>query len=151
MDGLYERDALAWAEQQADLLRRVAAGERVNSEVDWPHVIEEIHDVGLSQLNSVESLLQLAMIHLLKLQLWPGSDAARHWRVEAGIFLDDAGRRFSPSMLQRIDLDKLYATARKRALAAGDLDGTAALPASCPFALDGLLAGEVEELVTVPG
>ena len=34
-DGLYDRDALAWAEQQAELLRRLAAGERVNDAVDW--------------------------------------------------------------------------------------------------------------------
>lgn len=30
-DGLYERDALAWSEQQADLLRRLAAGERIDT------------------------------------------------------------------------------------------------------------------------
>ncbi len=45
-DDLYERDCLAWAEQQSELLRQVAAGERVNAAVDWAHVIEEIHDVG---------------------------------------------------------------------------------------------------------
>ena len=45
-DELYERCCLAWAEQQSELLRRVAAGERVNAAVDWAHVIEEIHDVG---------------------------------------------------------------------------------------------------------
>lgn len=46
-DDLYERDILIWSEQQADLLRRVARGERVNG-VDWAHVAEEIEDVGLS-------------------------------------------------------------------------------------------------------
>ena len=40
-DGLYERDALAWAERQADLLRRLAAGERLNEPVDRPNVIGE--------------------------------------------------------------------------------------------------------------
>lgn len=32
-DGLYERDALAWAEHQANLLRRLAAGERLDEAV----------------------------------------------------------------------------------------------------------------------
>jgi hypothetical protein len=45
-DDLYDRVALAWSEHQAGLLWR---GERVN-EVDWEHVIEEIEDVGLSEL-----------------------------------------------------------------------------------------------------
>ncbi|MBV8574866.1 MAG: DUF29 family protein [Acetobacteraceae bacterium] len=52
-DALYERDALAWAEQQAKLLRRLAAGERLNPSVDWPNVIEEVQDVGLSELRTV--------------------------------------------------------------------------------------------------
>jgi len=30
-DDLYDRDALAWSEHQASLLRRVARGERVNA------------------------------------------------------------------------------------------------------------------------
>jgi hypothetical protein len=51
-DDLYERDILTWSEQQAELLRRMARGERVN-ELDWAHVVEEIEDAGLSQLNAV--------------------------------------------------------------------------------------------------
>ena len=33
-DGLYERGALAWAEHQAGLLRRLAAGEPLREAVD---------------------------------------------------------------------------------------------------------------------
>jgi hypothetical protein len=44
---LYHRDVLAWSEHQADLLRRVGRGERVN-DIDWDLVAEEIEDVGLS-------------------------------------------------------------------------------------------------------
>ena len=72
-DGLYERDALAWAEQQAGLLRRLANGERLNTAVDWPHVIEEVRDVGLSELRACQSPLQQAMVHLLKLHVWSES------------------------------------------------------------------------------
>ena len=65
-DGLYERDVLAWSQHQADLLRRLGRGERVN-DVDWTNIAEEIEDVGLSELHSVESFLTLILVHLLKL------------------------------------------------------------------------------------
>jgi hypothetical protein len=32
-DGLYERDILSWSEHQADLLRRLARGERVMTSI----------------------------------------------------------------------------------------------------------------------
>ncbi len=97
-DGLYERDALAWSDQQAALLRRIAAGERLNESVDLANVIEEVQDVGLSELRACESLVQQAMNHLLKLYAWPCSRAADHWREEVGALLDDAGRRYMASM-----------------------------------------------------
>ena len=146
-DGLYEHDALAWAEQQATLLRRLAAGERVNDAVDWPHVIEEVQDVGLSELRSCRSLLLQAMIHLLKLHAWPGSRSAAQWRSEAGAFLDDAEQRFTPSMRQRVELELLYAKALRRAREATDAAGTSQLlPDACPFGLDELLAGDLAGL-----
>src|SRR3954452_20482699 len=109
-DGLYERDILAWSQYQADLLRRLARGERVN-DVDWVHVAEEIEDVGLSELHSVESFLDLMLVHLLKLHAWPGGESRAHWRGEILAFRRNARRRFSPSMRQRIDLGTLYAEA----------------------------------------
>ena len=146
-DGLYDRDALAWAEQQAELLRRLAAGERVNDAVDWANVIEEVQDVGLSELRSCRSLLRQAMTHLLKLHAWPGSAAAAHWREEAGTFLDDAEQRFTSSMRQRIDLDELYAKALRRGQTATDDAGPPRpLPDACPFTLNELLTGDVGKL-----
>ena len=148
-DGLYERDALAWAEQQAALLRRLAAGERLNEAVDWSNVIEEVQDVGLSELRACQSLLEQAMVHLLRLHAVPDSDAARHWRDEVRAFLHDVERRFTPSMRQRIGLDDLYAKAAGRARAAVEDNGGAArpMPGACPFTLAELLAGDVAGLV----
>ena len=145
--GLYEHDALAWSEQQTALLRRLATGERVNDAVDWPNVLEELQDVGLSELRSCRSLLQQAMVHLLKLHAWPGSLSAGRWREEAGVFLDDAAQRFTPSMRQRIGLDELYAKALRRARETTDVAGPPRpLPDACPFALDELLAGDLARL-----
>jgi hypothetical protein len=84
-DDLYDRDALAWSERQADLLRRLARGERVN-DIDWDHVVEEIEDVGLSELHAVESYLEQLLAHLLKLRGWPEFEARDHWRGEIVTF-----------------------------------------------------------------
>ena len=65
MGDLHETDILIWSEHQADLLRRVANGERANG-VDWPHVVEEIADVGISELNAIRGLLAQAIIHLIR-------------------------------------------------------------------------------------
>ena len=139
-DDLYWDDILAWSERQADLLRRAAAGERVN-DVDWPNIIEEIASVGNSELRACASFLRKALEHLLKLLGWPEHPAAEHWRGEVRTFLADASLAFTPSMRQRLDLAALYA----RALGIvrdTSMDGVppAALPDTCGLTLDALLA-----------
>jgi hypothetical protein len=58
MDDLYDSDILEWSEHQAEMLRRVAANDRLNSESpDWLNIIEEIESVGREQLRAVETLL----------------------------------------------------------------------------------------------
>ena len=149
-DGLYEHDALLWSERQVALLRRLAAGERVNDAVDWPRVIEEVEDVGLSGLRACRSLLRQALIHLLKLHAWPDSPAVLHWRGEAAVFLADAEDCLTPSMRQRVELDLLYAKTLNLSNEAMDRnDGTRPLPDTCPFALNDLLGGllDVKALV----
>jgi Domain of unknown function DUF29 len=44
----YDTDLLLWSERQAALLRRAAAGERVNDQVDWENIAEEIESLGKS-------------------------------------------------------------------------------------------------------
>jgi hypothetical protein len=146
-DGLYERDVLAWSQHQADLLRRVGRGERVN-DVDWIQVAEEIEDVGLSELHSVESFLNLMMVHLLKIQAWPDSSATDHWEAEIAAFQRNAKRRFTPSMRQRIDLQALYGDALYQ-LRAGDRRSKEPRPwvDVNTFTLDQLLNDDVDDLV----
>ncbi len=146
-DDLYERDILEWSERQADLLRRVAGGERANH-VDWPHVIEEIADVGGSELNFVRSYLRRAMIHLIKIHLSSDDLAQIHWHIELDAFCDDAANRYTPSMRQRIDVNSIWVRARKlmlRYFSAEPLTRT--LPERCPWSLDELLAGDHDQLL----
>ena len=136
----YEADILLWSEHQADLLRRLARGEAVNERPDWDNIVDEVESVGTEQLQAVQSLLGQALIHMLKAEAWPLSRDAAHWRAEAIRFRGDAADRFSPSMLQRIDLDRLYRRA-VRAMPEG-LDGQPPLPVPerCPLTLDHLLS-----------
>ena len=145
-DDLYDHDALAWSERQAALLRRVARGERVN-DVDWDHVVEEIEDVGLSELNAVYSYLRQILVHLLKLHGWPDLESEQHWRAEIAAVQSDAARRFAPSMRRRIDLADIYDQA-KRQIGLTRYGGKAPLtpPTICPVTLDELLSAWVEDL-----
>jgi chromosome segregation ATPase len=43
---LYGDDIRLWSERQSALLRRLASGEAVTDQVDWPRVCEEIEEVG---------------------------------------------------------------------------------------------------------
>jgi len=145
-DDLYDRDALAWSERQAALLRRVARGERMN-EVDWDHVVEEIDDVGISELNAVQSYLDQILLNLLKLHGWPELDSDQHWRAEILALQTGLERRFAPSMRQRIDLAKIYNCAKRQIdlIRYGDKPALAS-PAICPVSLDQLLTASVEDL-----
>jgi len=52
---LYGEDIHLWSERQGELLRRLAAGEAVSDQVDWPHVVEEIeHSQGQHPYNQDE-------------------------------------------------------------------------------------------------
>jgi hypothetical protein len=138
-DSLYETDILAWSEHQADLLRRLAGGERLNDTIDWENLIEEVESVGRSELHTCESLLRQALIHLLKLSLSPGSRSASHWPGEVATFLAGARRRFSPSMRQKIDLPDLFEDVLFALQAGRGEECDPPLPETCPFVLDDLL------------
>jgi Domain of unknown function DUF29 len=135
----YDTDILVWSERQADLLRRVAAGEPVNETPDWPNIIEEIESVGSEQRHAVESLLLQALIHMLKAEAWPLSRDVPHWQAEARVFRSQARRRFVPSMRQRVDLAGIYIDALRGM--PDTIDGTPPLPVpeTCPVTLDELL------------
>lgn len=109
---LYDRDIATWSEQQADLLRRLARGERVNG-VDWENVAEEIESVGRSEVKGVASQLRMALVHGLKLAHWPTHPACDAWRSEIGNFLGQARDSYEPAMAQRIDPPLLFAKAMR--------------------------------------
>jgi Domain of unknown function DUF29 len=142
MSDLYDTDVVLWAEQQAELLRRIAHGERINDQVDWDNVIEEVESVGRSERDTVMSLLTNILGHKLSLIGWPDHAAANHWQHELRPWLARVAKRHRPSMHIEEELPDLFHIARLDT-AAHMLDAgppAAPLPASCPWTLDELLA-----------
>ena len=140
MSDLYETDVVTWSDRQADLLRRIAAGERVNDQVDWENVVEEIESVGQSQIDAVESLWTQAFLHDLKAEAWPLARDVDNWRPDARMFRHQAKRKYRASMRQRIDLPGIYESAL--AGLPDTMDGTPPLPVpqACPVTVDELLS-----------
>ena len=62
----YERDFLAWTQEQAALLK---AGRLM--EIDAANLVEELEDMGRSQRNQLISRLGVLLAHLLKWLLQP--------------------------------------------------------------------------------
>jgi hypothetical protein len=88
---LYEEDFYAWTRDQAQALRRLAAS-RPNLALDFPHLIEEVADLGTSQRDAVRSQLRRIVEHCLKLEYSPAQAPRAGWHetiVGARIELED--------------------------------------------------------------
>ena len=66
MGTTYETDVIAWANEQAALLR---SGKL--TEIDIAHIAEEIEDVGKSEQRELASRMAVLLAHLLKWQFQP--------------------------------------------------------------------------------
>jgi hypothetical protein len=143
---LYDEDIYAWAQQQAEVLRRLAETRRdLPNELDLANVAEEIEDVGKSELSKVESFIRLILIHLLKLASAPQARSERKWRNEILAFRAELLREIRPSMRPNIDLDHQWRLALLKAdgeLSEHDDALPPDLPATCPFSLEELTASE---------
>lgn len=61
MDTQYERDVVAWAREQAALLRSGCL-----DRLDLPHIADEIESVGTSEQREFARRLSVLLMHLLK-------------------------------------------------------------------------------------
>ena len=75
----YDTDLLTWSEHQALLLRRLAAGEQVNDQVDWSNIAEEIESLGKSDRRELRNRIATLLVHLLKLQTSPATGPRAGW------------------------------------------------------------------------
>jgi hypothetical protein len=144
IEDLYDEDFYVWTQRQAAVLRGLA-GTRPNVDLDFPHLIEEVEDLGTSQRDAVRSQVRRIIEHCLQLEYSMARYPRAGWRdsiIDARARLDD---KLSPSL--RLDLEqqlaRLWRQARTKAENAlrGDREADAVdlLPSDCPYALDDLL------------
>jgi hypothetical protein len=143
----YEEDVYAWALHQAAVLRGLkAASLPLPNDLDLENVAEEIESLGNEQLFQVQSNLEQALLHMLKLAAEPESDAVRHWAAEIRAFLHTARRRYRPSMRRALDLDALWVGLIRQIRLEARQEGLPmpGLPAAVPFTLEELLDEEAD-------
>jgi len=137
----YEQDVVAWANEQAALLR---AGKL--SAIDVQHIAEEIEDVGKSEQRELASRMSVLLAHLLKWQFQP-SRRSKSWqftirtqRKEVAYVLDEA-----PSLRSKFSdaawLDIVWSKARSAASNETGLD-LDAFAESLPWPIDDVLSQE---------
>jgi Domain of unknown function DUF29 len=68
--------------------------------------------VGRNELRARAPLLQRALEHMLTAQAWPQSRDAPARRADAISFRQQAIDAFTPTMRQRLDLERIYRRAR---------------------------------------
>jgi hypothetical protein len=77
----YDVDFYAWTQRQGALLRRLAAGERLNdADLDWPNIAEEIETLGRSERGAIASHITNIIEHLVKLETSPARDPRAGWK-----------------------------------------------------------------------
>ena len=133
----YEKDVVAWANEQAALLR---AGKF--SALDIEHIAEEIEDVGKSEQRELASRMAVLLAHLLKWQYqperrgssWPRTIKEQRRAIEVTL-------RKTPSLKSSLrDSDWLvsaWADAISKAVAETDLEDV--FPEACPWSTEQVL------------
>jgi hypothetical protein len=99
MTATYERDIVAWANEQARLVRS-----RQFDQLDIEHIAEEIEDVGRSEQRELASRMAVLLCHLLKWQYQPARQGAS-WRATIKTQRERVKRRLkqTPSLKQCLD------------------------------------------------
>lgn len=137
----YEKDVVAWANEQAALLR---AGNL--SAIDIEHIAEEIEDVGKSEQRELANRMAVLLAHLLKWQVQPERRGSS-WQTTLRIQRTAIARRLTktPSLKPMLSDDEwitdMWGDACQHAADEMQI-GVAILPESCPWTMDQALDGE---------
>lgn len=134
---LYSTDFFAWTQQQAALLK---AGKW--SELDLEHLAEEVEDMGKSEKRTLESRLEVLLLHLLKWQYQPAF-RGRSWRLtikEQRIRLAEHLQE-NPSLKGTLEqcLNKAY---RLAIIGAERETGLEGFPEACPYPVEKVMDAE---------
>jgi hypothetical protein len=134
--GLYHTDIVAWAEEQARLLRSGRL-----SELDIEHIAEEIEDVGKSEQRELANRMSVLLAHLLNWRYQPerrGSSRSRTIRAQRRAI--DLRLKRTPTLKPMLrDPDWLEEIWVDAVAAASAETGLASFPEDCPWMVDEIL------------
>lgn len=133
---LYERDFFKWTKMQAKHLKNLDF-----SHLDISHLIEEIESLGRSERRTLESYLEILLMHMLKVTYQPKKHT-KSWDLS----IKNSRQKFkkvlkqNPSLKPKLPdiLTDAYESARLDAAVDTGLDETA-FPVSCPWSLEEIL------------
>lgn len=129
----YEQDVVAWANEQAALLR---AGKL--SALDVEHIAQEIEDVGKAEQRELASRMAVLLSHLLKWQFQPDRRGAS-WRTTIRIQREAIARRLrkTPSLNPMLTDDDWIADMWGDGCqkAADEMQTGVAFPEVCPWTM----------------
>lgn len=120
---LYDKDFVAWSEQQAEALRSAARTDS-NHLFDWAHLAEEIEGLGISQKSALGSQIRRIIHHLLKLEHSHAGEPRRGWEdsiADARTEIEDLLDR-SPSLTREVRAEIARQTRRAADRAIRDLE-----------------------------
>ncbi|MGF1590205.1 MAG: DUF29 domain-containing protein [Pleurocapsa sp.] len=137
MSEKYLADFSSWIDQTAHLLR-----ERRWHEIDVPHLIEEVEDLGKSERRGIASQLTRLLLHLLKWQYqpqrrsdsWLDSITDARTQIELTI-ADSPSLKYYPAE----QLKESYQRARRQAARQTSM-AISVFPDACPYSLELVLA-----------
>lgn len=139
---LYDRDFFEWTQREAAKLRAGQAA-RVNLDLDFENLAEEVESMGRGQLRALESALARVVEHLLKLEFSPSEQPRRLWGVSVRIHRQNAQGELdqSPSLHRRARLSVVYRSAILLVEESFIQHGEAVpeFPVECPYTLDQIL------------
>jgi hypothetical protein len=133
----YEHDVIAWAEEQAALLRTGRF-----EQLDIEHLADEIEDVGKSEQRELASRMSLLLAHLLQWQYQPERRGAS-WRTTIRVQRSAlAAHLASVPSLKRMLADagwwtRIWGDAVTKAI---DETGLDCFPEDCPWQIENILA-----------
>lgn len=133
----YETDVVAWANEQAALLR---SGKL--SQIDIENIAEEIEDVGKSEKRELASRLAVLLAHLLKWQVQPGRHSSS-WQRTIKEQRKSLSRRIdkTPSLKECLADKEWLDDAWSDAVAsAADETGLDVFPESCIWDIEQILS-----------
>lgn len=134
---LYETDFIAWAEEQVSALRGVP--NISDHGVDLENLIEEVETLAREELRKFEDAIRSAVLRLIRAAFEPDAELARIPASEVTGFLREAMQHVSPTVLDRIVPDRLWAEAWEEAETLLPEGALPEGPGPCPFATDRFL------------